>query len=123
VNSPSPALVRTPVEWVVSSSDGDLIRCEITEGAGIDVCSVEAERRLVPLVGPTVFLLVRHLIRRVDEGGAAECFLIADLAGAMGVPPAKIAHALKRALRFRLVSIDRGSVVVARRWTDRKAGS
>ena len=106
---------------VIPTTTGDVIRVEVHDGTGIDVMTVEGEDRLVRLVGPTGFLLMRLLIRRVDQwGGNAECFELDDLARSLGVRPQKVRDAMKRAQRYDLAAVDRGSLVVYRRWHDRR---
>lgn len=102
----------------------EFITVEIVDGQsnGLDLHGAAAERALLPLVGPTVFLLARHLIRRLDEDQVATGLLVGEIAGALGVPSTKVRQAIKRAHRFGVLvhQAQRGHVIVARRWTDPK---
>ncbi len=86
--------------------------------SGIDVCGPQAERQLLPLVGPTVWCLARYLV--ANCGPAGEVVPIHRLARALGVPTAKVRQSIKRGARFGMFDLAPGAVGVPRRWTDPK---
>lgn len=102
----------------------EFVRVDVVDGqpGGLDLFGPRAERTLLPLVGPTVFCLARHLVRRHDDETLGTVLLVADIAGALGVPTSKVRQSIKRAHRFGvLIHHDRtGIVTVTRRWTDPK---
>ncbi len=117
-------VTQTSRGTVLDPEVGELVRFEIIEGEGLEICSIEAERRLLPIVGPTVFALARVVIHRLDDlGGEPEWFEVATAAQWLGVPEPKIHQALKRAQRFGVARLDRGTWTFNRRWQQRPGRS
>ena len=112
-------LTITATPGVIHDPDiGDVLCCTVVDRpVGLDVCSVEAERVLLPIVGPTTLLLVRQLIRRTDETGAEfQQWTVTEMAAWLGVKASVALSSLRRARRFGLIDVNQATVVVTRRW-------
>jgi hypothetical protein len=97
----------TVVTFNVQTTDGD----NAVRGAYV-------EKHWLPVLGPTCYLLARHVI---VGGDGVTSYTYGDLAAALGVSPVKVRDAVKRLRRFGPVTDTDGVITIPTKWPEAPA--
>lgn len=108
---PGARVQRTTTLAVTITTSNDPVRDEH------DITGLYVERHWLPVLGPTCFVLARHLTRN----GVHYDVTYGELAQAIGVGPTKVRDAVKRLVSFGPAHWAGDRLVLPYRWPDAPA--
>jgi len=94
-----------------------VVTFRLIPGAGDPVLGSHVEEHWLPVLGPTCYLLVRHIATEGGDGLDLE-LTYRQIADALGVSPAKARDAIHRLCRFGPVERDGLTILVPDGWPD-----
>jgi len=87
----------------------------VIPGAGDHVLGTYVEEHWLPVIGPTCYLLARHVATEGADG-LDVTFTYGYFAAALGVSPTKVCNAIRRLGRFGLIEHEADVILVRDGW-------